>query len=117
MTDYAYSERVAREHESHAVVIVSDEYRQEQQALVADPIITRMASDVVEAEGSLEAAIAAAEPPDFTQLALNGYKMLGGDQHFSIGGPANAIRATLVKLRDATREVERGGDGGGPSRP
>lgn len=91
---------------SEAIVIVSDEYRQEQQALLADPIITRMATDVLAAEGSLDNAIEAASKPDFTLVALRGYTdAFGGDRHFSIGGPANAIRATLTKLRDALQEA------------
>lgn len=92
--------------ESHAIVIESDQYRQEQLALAADPIITRMAGDVIAAEGSLDRAIEAASKTEFTMLALRGYTSLGGYQHFSIGGPARAIRATLVKLRDAAKEAE-----------
>lgn len=91
--------------ESHVVVIESDQYRQEELALVADPIITRMAGDVIAAEGNLDLAILAADTPDFTMIALRGYTSLGGDQHFSIGGPARAILATLRKLRDAVEEV------------
>ena len=92
--------------ESHVTVIESDRYRQEEQALVADPIITRMAGDVIRVEGGLDLAIVAASRTDFTTVALRGYTSLGGDQHFSIGGPARAIQATLRKLKAAVEEVD-----------
>lgn len=88
--------------ESHAVVIESDRYRQEQLALLADPIITRMAGDVIAAEGGLEAAIKAASKTDFTLVALRGYtQALNGQNSWSIGGPAKAILTTLQQLKEA----------------
>ena len=82
--------------EARMHVIESDDYRQEVEALKADPIIQGMAGEL---PPDFRALLASGQDFDawaFTRGASEEYHKRGGENARSIGGPARAIQA-LVK--------------------
>lgn len=81
------------------IVIEGDEYRDEERALITDPIIVTMARAVTR-----EQIAYAGSDGDFMAAALAEYKARGGNRHRTIGGPARAIRRLLDIIDQADPE-------------
>jgi len=81
-----------------AIVILSDDYRKEQEALLADPIVAAMAASLT--AGELVELIHPDGTPTFEfMLAANAeYRSRGGKASWSMGGVGRAL-ATLVQRR------------------
>lgn len=74
--------------------IRAQHYRDEQAALVADPIIQRMVRDLQQAPSIRQQFVAGGF--EMMMAALNGYRNLGGKNAHSIGGVLEALQTLLA---------------------
>lgn len=76
-------------------MIVSDEYRDEYDALIADPTLQKLADEVRGAVAAEVLSLSDLTGWTFMASASDEYHKRGGTEAHSIGGPAEAIRALV----------------------